>query len=234
MKLEVHQLDCFYGRAQILFGITLRVAAGEAVALLGRNGAGKSTTLRSIIGLAPNTHGRVVFDGREISGMSTARIVRRGLGYVPEDRRMFTDLTIEENLAVGEQPLRSCAPHWTKGRLFELFPNLAELRGRPAGQISGGEQQMLAIARALMGNPSLIMLDEPSEGLAPLIVGGMASAIREMKRKGLSVLLAEQNLRFARAVSDRAYIIEKGRIRFEGTLAALLADQAVAHAYLAV
>jgi branched-chain amino acid transport system ATP-binding protein len=234
MKLEVHQLDCFYGRAQILFGITLRVAAGEAVALLGRNGAGKSTTLRSIIGLAPNTHGRVVFDGREISGMSTARIVRRGLGYVPEDRRMFTDLTIEENLAVGEQPLRSCAPHWTKERLFELFPNLAELRGRPAGQISGGEQQMLAIARALMGNPSLIMLDEPSEGLAPLIVGGMASAIREMKRKGLSVLLAEQNLRFARAVSDRAYTIEKGRIRFEGALASLIADEALRHAYLAV
>jgi branched-chain amino acid transport system ATP-binding protein len=234
MKLEVHHLDCFYGRAQILFGVTLSVAAGEAVALLGRNGAGKSTTLRSIIGLAPNIHGRVVFDGREISGMSTAQIVRRGLGYVPEDRRIFTDLTIEENLAVGEQPPRRGAPYWTKERLFELFPNLAELGDRPAGQISGGEQQMLAIARTLMGNPSLIMLDEPSEGLAPLIVSGMARAIREMKCEGVSVLLAEQNLRFARPVSDRAYIIEKGRIRFEGTLAALLADQAMAHAYLAV
>jgi branched-chain amino acid transport system ATP-binding protein len=210
------------------------VAAGEAVALLGRNGAGKSTTLRSIIGLAPNTRGRVVFDGREISGMSTGRIVRRGLGYVPEDRRIFTDLTVEENLAVGEQPPRPGVPHWTRQRLFDLFPNLAELRGRPAGQISGGEQQMLTIARTLMGNPSLIMLDEPSEGLAPLIVDGMARAVREMKREGLGVLLAEQNLRFARAVSDRATIIEKGRVRFEGTLAALLTDEAVGRAYLAV
>jgi branched-chain amino acid transport system ATP-binding protein len=199
---------------------------------LGRNGAGKSTTLRSIIGLAPLTRGRIVFDGREISGMSTGRIVRRGLGYVPEDRRIFTNLTVEENLAVGEQPPRRGAPRWTKERLFELFPNLSELRGRPAGQVSGGEQQMLTIARTLMGNPSLIMLDEPSEGLAPLIVGGMASAIREMKSEGLGVLLAEQNLRFARAVSDRAYIIEKGRIRFEGTLA--VADEAVSRAYLAV
>ena len=234
MKLEAHTLDCFYGRAQILFGVTLKVAAGEAVALLGRNGAGKTTTLRSIIGLARNTRGRVVFDGRDISGMSTGRIVRRGLGYVPEDRRIFADLTIDENLTVGEQPPRPGAPHWTRERLFALFPNLAELRGRPAGQISGGEQQMLTIARTLMGNPSLIMLDEPSEGLAPLIVQRMAAAVREMKREGLGVLLAEQNLRFARAISDRAYIIEKGRIRFEGTLATLLADEAVARAYLAV
>ena len=166
MKLEAHKLDCFYGRAQILFGVTLKVAAGEAVALLGRNGAGKTTTLRSIIGLARNTRGRVVFDGRDISGMSTGRIVRRGLGYVPEDRRIFADLTIDENLTVGEQPPRPGAPHWTRERLFALFPNLAELRGRPAGQISGGEQQMLTIARTLMGNPRLLLLDEPSEGLA--------------------------------------------------------------------
>ena len=234
MKLEVHGLDCFYGRAQILFGVTLKVADGEALALLGRNGAGKSTTLRGIMGLVPNTRGRVIFNGRAISGMSTGRIARRGLGYVPEDRRIFSDLTVEENLAVGEQPPRPGAPRWTKERLFELFPDLAALRGRAAGQISGGEQQMLAIARTLMGNPSLIMLDEPSEGLAPLILERMARAVGEMKREGLSVLLAEQNLRFARAVSDRAAIIEKGRIRFEGTLAALLADDAVAHAYLAV
>ncbi len=234
MKLEVHKLDCFYGRAQILFGVTLKVAAGEAVALLGRNGAGKTTTLRTIIGLARNTRGRVVFDGRDISGMSTGRIVRRGLGYVPEDRRIFTDLTIDENLTVGEQPARPGAPCWTRERLFELFPNLAQLRGKSAGQISGGEQQMLSIARTLMGNPSLIMLDEPSEGLAPLIVQRMAAAVREMKREGLGVLLAEQNLRFARAISDRAYIIEKGRIRFEGTIATLLADETVARAYLAV
>ena len=234
MKLEVYALDCFYGRAQILFGVTLKVAAGEALALLGRNGAGKSTTLRAILGLVPSMRGRVVLDGRDISGMSTGRVVRRGLGWVPEDRRVFADLSVEDNLEVGRQPPRPGAPHWTKDRLYALFPNLAELRRRPAGQISGGEQQMLTIARTLMGNPQVIMLDEPSEGLAPLIVEGMARAVREMKGEGLAVLLAEQNLRFARAVSDRATIIEKGRVRFEGTLASLLADEAVARAYLAV
>lgn len=234
MKLEVHKLDAFYGRAQILFGVTLKVAAGEALALLGRNGAGKSTALRAILGLVASRRGRVVLDGRDISGMATGRIVRRGLGWVPEDRRIFTDLTIEENLEIGRQPPRAGVPHWTPERLFTLFPNLAGLRRRPAGQISGGEQQMLTIARTLMGNPCVIMLDEPSEGLAPLIVERMAVAVAEMKREGLAVLLAEQNLPFARAVSDRATIIEKGRIRFEGTLATLLADEAVARAYLAV
>ena len=234
MKLEVHKLDAFYGRAQILFGVTLKVAAGEALALLGRNGAGKSTALRAILGLVASRRGRVVLDGRDISGMATGRIVRRGLGWVPEDRRIFTDLTIEENLEIGRQPPRAGVPHWTPERLFTLFPNLAGLRRRPAGQISGGEQQMLTIARTLMGNPCVIMLDEPSEGLAPLIVERMAIAVAEMKREGLAVLLAEQNLPFARAVSDRATIIEKGRIRFEGTLATLLADEAVARAYLAV
>lgn len=234
MNLEVHKLDAFYGRAQILFGVTLKVAAGEALALLGRNGAGKSTTLRTILGLVASRRGRVVLDGRDISGMATGRIVRRGLGWVPEDRRIFTNLTIEENLEIGRQPPRAGVPHWTPERLFALFPNLAELRRRPAGQISGGEQQMLTIARTLMGNPRVIMLDEPSEGLAPLIVERMAVAVAEMKREGLAVLLAEQNLTFARAVSDRATIIEKGRIRFEGSLATLLADEAVARAYLAV
>jgi branched-chain amino acid transport system ATP-binding protein len=234
MKLEVHGLDAWYGRAQILFGVSLKVTAGEAVALLGRNGAGKSTTLRAILGLVPQRRGRVVFDGRDITGFSTGRIVRRGLGWVPEDRRMFPDLSVAENLAVGTQPPRAGAPVWTPERLFTLFPSLAELRGRPAGKISGGEQQMLTIARTLMGNPSLIMLDEPSEGLAPLVVDAMARAVREMKREGLGVLLAEQNLRFARAVSDRAAIIEKGRIRFEGTFDALLEDEAVGRAYLAV
>ena len=232
--LEVHALDCFYGRAQILFDLSLKVAAGEALALLGRNGAGKSTTLRAILGLAPLSRGRIVLDGRDISGMATGRIVRRGLGWVPEDRRIFTDLSVEDNLEVGRQPARPGAPHWTAAKLFELFPNLAELRRRPAGQISGGEQQMLTIARTLMGNPRVIMLDEPSEGLAPLIVQGMARAISEMKRQGLAILLAEQNLRFAGAISDRATIIEKGRVRFEGSLATLLADDRVTRAYLAV
>lgn len=234
MKLEVHQLDAFYGRAQILFAVDLKVAAGEALALLGRNGAGKSTTVRAILGLIARTRGRVVFDGRDISRMSSGRIARRGLGWVPEDRRIFTDLTVEENLMVGEQSPRAGAPVWTRERLFDLFPNLAERRRRPAGQMSGGEQQMLTIARTLMGNPSLIMLDEPSEGLAPLIVDAMARAVLEMKRQGLAILLAEQNLRFARAVSDRAAIIEKGRIRFDGTIESLLADAAIGRAYLAV
>ncbi len=234
MKLEVHKLDAFYGRAQILFGVTLKVAAGEALALLGRNGAGKSTMLRAILGLVAGRRGRVVLDGRDISGMATGRIVRRGLGWVPEDRRIFTDLSVEENLEIGRQPPRAGVPHWTVERLFSLFPNLAEVRRRPAGQISGGEQQMLTISRTLMGNPCVIMLDEPSEGLAPLIVERMAVAVTEMKREGLGVLLAEQNLTFSRAVSDRATIIEKGRIRFEGTLECLLADEAVARAYLAV
>ncbi|QLH39840.1 MAG: ABC transporter ATP-binding protein [Defluviicoccus sp.] len=234
MKLEVHQLDAFYGRAQILFAVDLKVAAGEALALLGRNGAGKSTTVRAILGLIARTRGRVVFDGRDISRMSSGRIARRGLGWVPEDRRIFTDLTVEENLMVGEQRPRAGAPVWTRERLFNLFPNLAERRRRPAGQMSGGEQQMLTIARTLMGNPSLIMLDEPSEGLAPLIVDAMARAVLEMKRQGLAILLAEQNLRFARAVSDRAAIIEKGRIRFDGTIESLLADAAIGRAYLAV
>ncbi len=232
--LEVHALDCFYGRAQILFGVSLKVAAGEALALLGRNGAGKSTTLRAILGLAPLSGGRIVLDGRDISGMATGRIVRRGLGWVPEDRRIFTDLSVEDNLEVGRQPPRPGAPHWTTGKLFELFPNLADLRRRPAGQISGGEQQMVTIARTLMGNPRVIMLDEPSEGLAPLIVERMASAISEMKRQGLAIVLAEQNLRFAATISDRATIIEKGRVRFEGSLATLLADDRVTRAYLAV
>jgi branched-chain amino acid transport system ATP-binding protein len=166
--------------------------------------------------------------------MPTGRIVRRGLGWVPEDRRVFADLTIEENLAVGEQKEREGAPAWTRERLYELFPNLADLRRRPAGQISGGEQQMLTIARTLMGNPRVIMLDEPSEGLAPLIVDAMARVVVQMNRGGLAILLAEQNLRFARAVSDRATIIEKGRIRFEGTIASLLADEGASRAYLAV
>ena len=234
MKLDVRNLNAWYGRAHILGELVLQAAAGEVVALLGRNGAGKSTTLRSIAGLVPARSGELVFDGVDISRLPPYRIARLGLGYVPEDRRIFTSLTVAENLRVGQQPPRGQATPWSLERLFALFPNLAEMQRRPAGRISGGEQQMLTIARTLMGNPTLIMLDEPSEGLAPKIVEQMAAAILEMRRQDITVLLSEQNLHFARMISDRAYIIEKGRIRFNGTMAELAANDDVRRAYLAV
>ena len=193
-RLEVEGLNAFYGRAHILFDVALSVGAGEVVALMGRNGAGKSTTLNAILGLVENRRGTAHFDGADISRQPTHRIVRAGLGYVPEDRRIFTGLTVSENLDVGLQPARGGAPTWTREMLFELFPNLAELQDRRAGYISGGEQQMLTIARTLMGNPRLILLDEPSEGLAPVIVEQMAKTIAALKTEGLTVLLSEQNL----------------------------------------
>ncbi len=202
--------------------------------MLGRNGAGKSTTFRSIVGFVAARRGRIVFDGTDISRLPPHEIVRRGLGYVPEDRRIFSELTVEENLAVGRQRPRAGAPTWTPDKLYALFPNLSEMRGRLGGQMSGGEQQMLTIARSLMGNPSLILLDEPSEGLAPRIVEQMAHAILALKREGLSILLSEQNLHFARIISDRAYIIERGQIRFSGTMSELEANPAIRDAYLAV
>ena len=223
--LEVAGVNAFYGWAHILFDLSLTVGRGEVVVLLGRNGAGKSTTMKSIVGLVHPKSGTVAFQGAQIAGQPTHRIVHAGLGYVPEERRIFTDLTVAENLEVGRQPPREGAPEWTAESLFAIFPNLAEMQGRPAGQMSSGEQQMLTIARSLMGNPSLILLDEPSEGLAPVIVDQMAATIRELKARGLSILLSEQNLRFARMVSDRAYIVEKGRIRWEGTMADLDGDE---------
>jgi len=232
--LEVSGLSTYYGWARILFDLSLSVGRGEVVVLLGRNGAGKSTTLKSIVGLVRPTAGTVAFRGRRIDGMPPHRIVRMGLGYVPEERRIFTDLTVAENLEVGRQPPRAGAPEWSKEKLFALFPNLAEMQGRRAGQMSGGEQQMLTVARTLMGNPSLILLDEPSEGLAPVIVDQMAATIGELKRRGLSILLSEQNLRFAQMVSDRACIIEKGRIRWQGRMKDLGDDEAVKQQYLVV
>lgn len=232
--LLVDAMDTYYGRAHILADITLTVSAGEVVVLLGRNGAGKTTTLKSIMGLIPTAKGRVTFNGRDISDMPSYQICRSGLAYVPEDRRIFTELTVLENLDVGRQPPREGSPQWTPEKLFELFPNLGEMRDRAGGQMSGGEQQMLTIARSLMGNPSLILLDEPSEGLAPVIVEQMANTIRELKSQGLTVVLSEQNLHFASLVSDRAYIIEKGRIRYEGTMEALAQDVEIRRAYLTV
>jgi branched-chain amino acid transport system ATP-binding protein len=232
--LTVAGLNSFYGRAHILFDVGLEVGPGEVVALLGRNGAGKSTTFRTIMGLVPGRQGRISFGGTDISRAQAYEIARLGLGYVPEDRRIFGDLTVAENLEVGRRKPRAGAPVWTPERLYALFPNLGAMRRRPGGRMSGGEQQMLTIARTLMGNPSLVLLDEPSEGLAPKIVEQMAAVIIEMKREGLSLLVSEQNLHFARLISDRAYIIEKGRIRFSGTIDALDRDTVLRDAYLAV
>jgi branched-chain amino acid transport system ATP-binding protein len=230
--LELEKLDVFYGRAQVLFNLDLRLERGEVLALLGRNGAGKSTTLKSIIGLQPPASGEIRFCGNRIDGTASHAIARLGIGYVPEDRRIFSDLTVEENLDVGRQPPRPGAPHWTPDALYRLFPNLAAMRRRLGGRMSGGEQQMLTIARTLMGNPLLLLLDEPSEGLAPKIVEGMAETILTLKQQGLAVLLSEQNLHFAARIADRAAIIEKGRIRYSDTMPALMADEAVQRAYL--
>jgi len=232
--LEVDDLHAHYGRAHILHGVSLALGRGEAAALMGRNGAGKSTTLKCIAGLVPVTSGHIRFGAHDVTGWRPYVIVRLGLGYVPEDRRIFAELTVLENLEVGRQPPRDGVPHWTPERLFALFPNLAEIRHREAGRTSGGEQQMLTIARTLMGNPRAVLLDEPSEGLAPLVVGQMAEAIRELKRDGLTVLLAEQSLHFARAVADRALIIEQGRIRHAGPMRELVENEALRREYLTV
>ena len=232
--LEVTGLNASYGRAHILFDVELSLIKGEVVVLLGRNGAGKSTTMKTVMGLLRATSGHVRFLDTAINNAKPHRIARLGLGYVPEDRRVFTDLTVEENLEVGRQPRREGAPYWTVQRLFELFPNLGRMQRRLGGLMSGGEQQMLAIARTLMGNPAAILLDEPSEGLAPVIVEQMARAILALKREGLTILLCEQNLHFATLVSDRAAIIEKGAIRYAGTMAELAADAAVRTQYLSV
>ena len=231
--LEVEALHAGYGPAEVLFGVSLTLGRGEVAALMGRNGAGKSTTLKAIMGLLPARSGRVRFQGADITGLPPFRIARLGLGYVPEDRRIFTDLTVFENLEVGRRAARERAA-WTPERLFAVFPNLAEMRNRRASAMSGGEQQMLTIARTLMGNPDAVLLDEPSEGLAPVIVEQMAEAVLRMKAEGIAVLLSEQNLDFAAAVSDRAYVIEKGGIRYQGTMDALEADDGARAAYLTV
>jgi branched-chain amino acid transport system ATP-binding protein len=232
--LELAAVNSFYGKAHILFDVSFSVGKGEAVALLGRNGAGKSTVLKSILQLVRPESGKVLFEGRDITRLPPHRIARLGLGYVPEERRIFADLTVSENLEVGRQPVRTGLPLWTPERLFELFPNLAERRNALGGTLSGGEQQMLTIARTLMGNPRLLLLDEPSEGIAPVIVEQMARTIRALKDAGVTVLLSEQNLRFARTVAERALIIDSGHIRFDGSFADLEADAEISASYLAV
>jgi branched-chain amino acid transport system ATP-binding protein len=232
--LEVDALDAWYGKAQILYGVSLRVDEGECVALMGRNGAGKSTAMKTIMGLLAKRAGKVTYRGVDISTWPSHRIAQLGLGWVPEDRRIFTDLTVRENLSVGRQPPREGAPHWTEDQLFALFPNLASMTDRPGGRMSGGEQQMLTIARTLMGNPHLILLDEPSEGVAPVIVEQMANTIIELKKEGLSVLLSEQNIHFAELVCDRAYVLEKGQLQWHGPMAELAKDIAAQRRLLSV
>jgi branched-chain amino acid transport system ATP-binding protein len=210
--LEIRGLSAGYGRARVLFDIDLEVCRGEVVALLGRNGAGKSTTLKAIMRLVTPSAGKVLFDGRDLGELEPYEVARLGLGYVPEDRRIFTDLTVAENLEVGRQPPRAAAPTWSDEKLFELFPALAALRRRRGSRMSGGEQQMLCIARTLAGNPTAVLLDEPSEGLAPVVVEHVAKAITELKRAGTAVLLAEQSRHFAGRVADRVYVLEKGVI----------------------
>ncbi len=237
--LSVRGLEARYGAAQILFGLDLELNAGEVVALMGRNGAGKSTTMKSIMGLVDRRQGRITFRGRDISHARPHEIARAGLGYAPEDRRIFSDLTVMENLEVGRQPPRiglDGAPMtpWTPDRLFALFPNLAEAGDRAAGRMSGGEQQMLTVARTLMGNPYAILLDEPSEGVAPIIVEQMADMILSLKKTGVAILLSEQNLPFAALVSDRVYVLEKGEIRYSGAMRALEQDEEARRLYLEV
>ena len=222
--LKLESIDAFYGKAQILFDLSLQINAGEVVVLLGRNGAGKTTTFKSIMGFVPATSGAIIFNTENILGRPPHKICGLGLGYVPEDRRIFSRLTILENLEVARQPARKGIEPWTPASLFALFPNLGEKPGQSGGNLSGGEQQMLAIARTLMGNPELIILDEPSEGLAPVIVEQLAKTIGKLKRDGVSVLMAEQNLNFATDVCDRAYIIQQGRICHESAIADLLPE----------
>jgi branched-chain amino acid transport system ATP-binding protein len=237
--LAVENLSAWYGGARILYDLSFEVGRGEVVALMGRNGAGKSTTVKSIMGLVGQRKGTVRFNGQDISRLRAYEIARRGLGFTPEDRRIFADLTVMENLDVGRQAPRvfadgTPAPAWSPEKLFSLFPNLAEMPDRPGGRMSGGEQQMLTVARTLMGNPLLVLLDEPSEGVAPLIVEQMANTIVELKKEGLSILLSEQNVHFARLVADRVYVLEKGQIRWHGSMSQLMDNLDVQRAYLTV
>ena len=229
--LRLEDIHTFYGLSQVLFGVSLDVAPGECVCLLGRNGVGKTTTMRSIMGLTPPRHGRVVWKDRDITGRAPYRVARAGIGFVPEDRRIFADLTVWENLDVGS---RRSAGGWTIEQVVGLFPKLGELAARQGGFLSGGEQQMLTIARTLMGNPELLLLDEPSEGLAPLVIEHLKEQIGQLKSQGLTILLAEQNVGFSLDLADRVYVLEKGQIRYHGTAQEVRGNESILHQYLAL
>jgi len=232
--LELTNVNTYYGKAHILNDLGFSLNEGEVVSLLGRNGAGKTTTVKSIMQLVKPAAGDIIFDGKKLNRLEPHQVSRLGIGYVPEERRIFTDLTILENLEVGRQPARGEQEPWTIERLFEIFPNLAERRNNRGKALSGGEQQMLTIARTLMGNPRLLLLDEPSEGIAPVIVEQMSATILNLKAAGLPVLLSEQNLHFAKLVSDRAIIIESGEKKYDGTFTELDAKPEIRDTYLSV
>lgn len=232
--LKLIDVNSHYGKAHILNDLSFEVGRGEVVSLLGRNGAGKTTTAKSIMQLVKPTSGRVLFEDKPLNSLAPHQVAKLGVGYVPEERRIFTDLTILENMEVGRQPAREGMEPWNEERLFKIFPNLDERRNNRGKALSGGEQQMLTIARTLMGNPTLLLLDEPSEGIAPVIVEQMADTILTLKNEGLSVLLSEQNLHFAKLVSDRAVIIESGEKKFDGTFDELEANSEIRDAYLSV
>src|SRR5437763_12144481 len=237
--LEVGELNAWYGAAHILFNLSFQVHSGEVVALMGRNGAGKSTTIKALMALVARRSGSVRFCGEEISRLRPFEIARRGLGFVPEDRRIFSDLTVMENLDIGRQPSHRFpdgrpAPGWTPEKLFAIFPTLDRMRERRGAEMSGGEQQMLTVARTLMGNPLLVALDEPSEGVAPVIMEQMANSILELKKEGLSVLLSEQNIHFAELLCDRVYVLEKGQLRWQGPMAEFAGDTAARRSFLSV
>jgi branched-chain amino acid transport system ATP-binding protein len=232
--LRLESVEAAYGLSHVLHGVTIEAREGEVVSLLGRNGAGKSTTLKTIVGLVDVTAGSVSLDGRDITALPPHEIARLGVGWVPEDRRIFSDLTVEENLLVGAKGGAKSDGGWDASRVYEHFPALGRMARRRGGSLSGGEQQMLTVARTLMGNPRILLLDEPSEGLAPVIVQALGQQIAALRREGLTILLSEQNLKFAARLADRAYIIEKGQIRWEGAMARLLEDEAARRAYLTV
>jgi branched-chain amino acid transport system ATP-binding protein len=229
-KLVLDGVHAAYGLSQVLFGVSLAVAPGECVCLLGRNGVGKTTTMRSIMGLTPASAGRIEWQGRSIRGRAPYEIANAGIGFVPEDRRIFAELTVWENLDVASR--RGRTGGWTVERVYDLFPKLRELADRQGGFLSGGEQQMLTIARTLMGNPELLLLDEPSEGLAPLVVEALRERIADLKREGLTILLAEQSVDFCLALADRVYVLEKGAVRYQGTADEFRADRSIQERYL--
>jgi len=233
-SLKIESLHTYYGTSHILFDVSLEVNAGESVCLLGRNGAGKTTTLKTIMGLAQGRRGRIRFDGEPLLGREPYEIAQLGIGFVPDDRLIFPDLTVRENLEIAIKKGRDSNAPWTYERVYDLFPVLAPLDRRLGGYLSGGEQQMLTIGRTLMGNPSLLLLDEPVEGVAPVVVQELTRQIRELKRMGLTILFAEQNIHFASDVSDRAYVIEKGHIRFHGSMQELAANDEVKSKYLMI